>query len=78
MSVVKSKRKKGELEVLTKATRIDFNDVNASYKSWRAHASKGDNFFLIADMDEHIKTIRRDTHEQHDEDDSTGKTEQST
>lgn len=44
----------------------------------KSKRKKGDNFFLIADMDEYIKTIRRDTHEQHDEADSTGKTEQST
>lgn len=78
MRLAKGKKGKEKLKLRKMATRIDFNDVNASYKSWRAHASKGDNFFLIADMDEYIKTIRRDTHEQHDEADSTGKTEQST
>ena len=35
------------------------NEVNECYKSWRAHASKGDNYKVIIEMDKYYKDLWR-------------------
>lgn len=51
------RRKLKKMSVLHASGRIDKKSVEQSYQSWRAHASKGNCYYLIRKMDQHYRNL---------------------
>lgn len=51
------RRKLSKMAKLHKSGQIEIEAVNQSYQSWRAHAAKGNCYYLIQSMDQHFGNL---------------------
>lgn len=51
------RRKLSKMAKLHKSGQIEIEAVNQSYQSWRAHAAKGNCYYLIQSMDQHYGNL---------------------